>query len=133
MSQTEMQQIGPVSDPSASGGGPVAIQNDVNIDDGPPPDFVPVEKQPVPVKNPPPLYPEIARRAGVEGTVWVKIWVDKEGKAKKAQILKSDAELFNQAAIDAAMQWVFTPAVMNNGPVAVWVSIPFKFKLSQGR
>ena len=101
-------------------------------DDGPPPDFVPVEKQPAPVKNPSPIYPEIARRAGVEGTVWVKIWVDKEGKAKKAQILKSDAELFNQAAIDAAMQWVFTPAVMNNGPVAVWVSIPFKFKLNQG-
>lgn len=133
MSQTEMQQIGPVGDPNAAGTGPVAIQNDVNIDDGPPPDFVPVEKQPTPVKSPPPSYPEIARRAGVEGTVWVKIWVDKEGKAKKAQILKSDAELFNQAAIDAAMQWVFTPAVMNNGPVAVWVSIPFKFKLNQGR
>ncbi len=133
MSQTEMQQIGPVGDPNAAGTGPVAIQNDVNIDDGPPPDFVPVEKQPSPVKSPPPAYPEIARRAGVEGTVWVKIWVDKEGKAKKAQILKSDAELFNQAAIDAAMQWVFTPAVMNNGPVAVWVSIPFKFKLNQGR
>ena len=133
MSQTEMQQIGPVGDAS-TGTGPVAIQNDVKIDDdGPPPDFVPVEKQPTPVKNPAPLYPEIARRAGVEGTVWVKIWVDKEGKAKKAQILKSDAELFNQAAIDAAMQWVFTPAVMNNGPVAVWVSIPFKFKLNQGR
>jgi len=133
MSQSEMQQIGPVGDPNAAGTGPVAIQNDVNIDDGPPPDFVPVEKQPTPVKSPPPSYPEIARRAGVEGTVWVKIWVDKEGKAKKAQILKSDAELFNQAAIDAAMQWVFTPAVMNNGPVAVWVSIPFKFKLNQGR
>lgn len=133
MSQTEMQQIGPVSDPNAAGTGPVAIQNDVNIDDGPPPDFVPVEKQPAPVKSPSPAYPEIARRAGVEGTVWVKIWVDKEGKAKKALIQKSDAELFNQAAIDAAMQWVFTPAVMNNGPVAVWVSIPFKFKLNQGR
>jgi len=132
-SQTELQQVGPVGDPNASGSGPVAIQNDVKIeDDGPPPDFVPVEKQPVPVKNPAPAYPEIARRAGVEGTVWVKIWVDKEGRAKKAQIIKSDAELFNQAAIDAAMQWVFTPAVMNNGPVAVWVSIPFKFKLNQG-
>lgn len=127
--QTELQHIGPVDDPSASGTGPVQIQ----IDDGPPPDFVPVEKQPVAIKSPPPVYPEIARRAGVEGKVWVKIWVDKEGKAKKAQIVRSDAELFNQAALDAAMQWVFTPAVMNNGPVAVWVSIPFVFKLNQGR
>ncbi len=102
-------------------------------DEGPPADFVPVEKNPVPVKQIAPAYPEIARRAGVEGTVWVKIWVDKEGKAKRAQVLKSDAELFNQPSIDAAMKWVFTPAIMNNGPVAVWVSIPFKFKLNQGR
>ncbi|HAP34600.1 MAG TPA: hypothetical protein DCQ28_01155 [Bacteroidetes bacterium] len=117
-------------------GGPVEIEQDVRIEeDGPPPDFVPVEKQPQPLPGnaPPPVYPEIARRAGVEGTVWVKIWVDKEGNPKKAQVLKSDAELFNQPAIDAAMRWKFTPAIMNNGPVSVWVSIPFKFKLNAGR
>jgi periplasmic protein TonB len=132
--QTELaQQVGPGVDVGQGAGGAI-IENDVKIeDDGPPPDFVPVEKQPAPIKAPAPIYPEIARRAGVEGTVWVKIWVDKEGKAKKAQIIKSDAELFNQSAIEAAMQWSFTPAVMNNGPVAVWVSIPFKFKLNQTR
>ena len=131
--QTELaQQVGPGVETGEGTGGAV-IENDLKIDDGPPPDFVPVEKQPTAIKAPPPLYPEIARRAGVEGTVWVKIWVDKEGKAKKAQIIRSDAELFNQAALDAAMQWSFTPAVMNNGPVAVWVSIPFKFKLNQTR
>jgi protein TonB len=132
--QTEMaNQVGAAVE-GATGTGNAVIENDVKIeDDGPPPDFVPVEKQPSPIKNPAPAYPEIARRAGVEGTVWVKIWVDKEGKAKKAQVIKSDAELFNQNAIDAALQWTFTPAVMNNGPVAVWVSIPFKFKLNQAR
>ncbi len=130
--QKEMASITPVGE-GTGGDGPVQIEQDVVIDDGPPPDFVAVEKQPQPVKNPAPVYPEIARRAGVEGTVWVKIWVDKEGKPKKAEILKSDAELFNQPAIDAAMQWVFTPAIMNNGPVAVWVSIPFRFKLNAGR
>ncbi|HLP15149.1 MAG TPA: energy transducer TonB [Bacteroidota bacterium] len=133
--QTEMaNQVGSADVAGSGTGGTPEIQNDVVItDDAPPADFVPVEKQPVPIKNPPPQYPEIARRAGVEGTVWVKIWVDKEGKAKKAQVIKSDAELFNQNAIDAAMQWTFTPAVMNNGPVSVWVSIPFKFKLNQAR
>ncbi len=132
--QTEMAQVSGAGENVGAGTGAPEITNDMVIeDDGPPPDFVPVEKQPVPIKNPPPAYPEIARRAGVEGTVWVKIWVDKEGKAKKAQVIKSDAELFNQNAIDAALQWQFTPAVMNNGPVAVWVSIPFKFKLNQAR
>ncbi|MFA5832482.1 MAG: TonB family protein [Bacteroidota bacterium] len=133
--QEEMAQTGPIGEGEGAGG-PVEIESDVKIEeDGPPPDFVPVEKQPQPIpgNNPAPVYPEIARRAGVEGTVWVKIWVDKEGNPKKAQVLKSDAELFNQPAVDAAMKWKFTPAIMNNGPVSVWVSIPFKFRLNAGR
>jgi len=134
--QQEMAAVGPAIGEGLGEGGPVEIQEDVRIEDeGPPPDFVPVEKQPMPIPGacPQPVYPEIARRAGVEGKVWVKIWVDKEGNPKKAQIIKSDAELFNQPAIEAAMKWKFTPAIMNNGPVAVWVSIPFVFKLNQTR
>lgn len=129
--QTEMsQQASPVIADLGDVGGGVQIEQDIRIEDeGPPPDFVPVEKQPVPVKQVTPVYPELAQRAQMEGTVWVKIWVDKEGKPKKAVVIKSDAEIFNQAAVDAAMQWVFTPAIMNNGPVAVWVAIPFKFRL----
>ena len=131
--QLEMNVPGPVE--GDGGAGNVEIQSDLIVDDGPPPDFVPVEKQPAPIPGncPSPMYPEIARRAGVEGTVWIKIWVDKNGHAKKAQVIKSDAELFNEEAIKAALKWKFTPAIMNNGPVSVWVSIPFKFKLNQGR
>jgi protein TonB len=129
--QQEMsQQMNPVSLEGFGGDGGVQIEQDIRIeDDGPPPDFVPVEKTPVVVKEVKPVYPDLAQRANMEGTVWVKIWVDKEGKAKKAVVIKSDAEIFNEAAVNAAIQWVFTPAIMNNGPVAVWVAIPFKFKL----
>ena len=109
------------------------VEQDIKIeDDGPPPDFVPYEKEPVVVRKVEPKYPEIALRAGLEGNVYLKVWVDKEGKVRKAVILKSDAEIFNQSAIDAAQQWIFTPAVMQKGPVSVWVSIPFRFKL-QGK
>lgn len=113
-----------------AGGGGVNIQQDINIDEDPA-DFVPVEKTPVPVKQVVPEYPDIARRAGIEGTVWVKILVDKEGKAKKAIVMKSDAEIFNEPAVKAALQMVFTPAMMNNGPVAVWAAVPFRFKLNK--
>ncbi|MDP1994988.1 MAG: energy transducer TonB, partial [Ignavibacteria bacterium] len=61
--------------------------------------------------------------------VWVKILVSKEGKPKKAVVVKSDAEIFNQSATDAAMKYSFTPALQNNKPVAVWVVVPFKFEL----
>lgn len=109
----------------------VQIEQDIMIDEEEPPDFVPVEKQPVPVKQVQPDYPDLARRAGLEGTVWVKILVDKEGKAKKAVVMKSDSEIFEEPALAAARQWVFTPAIMNNGPVAVWAAVPFRFKLNK--
>lgn len=126
--QAEMsQQTAPV-DQGPGGGGEKEIK--IEEDEAPPADYVPYEKGPEAVKSVTPKYPDLATRAGLEGTVWVKIWVDKQGKPKKAVVQKSDAEIFNQPAIEAAMQWVFTPAMMKNGPVSVWVSIPFKFKLA---
>jgi periplasmic protein TonB len=130
-SQTEMSQQGaPITE--GTGEGDIAVEQDIQIsdEDAPPADFVPVEKEPVVVKKVEPRYPELAMRAGLEGKVWVKIWVDKEGKPKQVVVLKSDAEIFNEPAIEAAKQFVFTPAYMNNGPVSVWVSIPFRFKLA---
>jgi periplasmic protein TonB len=127
--QTEMSAVqSPVVASDANA--PVDIQKDIVIEEDPA-DFVPVEKQPVPVKQVNPDYPDLARRAGIEGTVWVKILVDREGKAKKAIVMKSDADVFNEPAVKAALQWVFTPAMMNNGPVAVWAAVPFRFKLNK--
>jgi periplasmic protein TonB len=130
--QQEMSQTAsPISEGAAGAGGDLTVQQDIKIDDdAPPADFVAVEKEPVVVKKVEPKYPELAMRAGLEGKVWVKIWVDKEGKAKQVVVLKSDAEIFNEPAVEAAKQFVFTPAYMNNGPVAVWVSVPFKFRLA---
>jgi protein TonB len=122
--QQEMSEVASPITEGLGSGGEIQIE-----DEGPPPDFVPYEKEPVAIKKVNPVYPEIARRAGVEGTVWLKVWVDKEGKVRKAELIKSDADIFNQPAIDAAQQWVFTPALMKSGPVSVWVSIPFRFKL----
>lgn len=127
--QTEMSQTAaPVQEGLGDDG--TVIEQDIKIDeDMPPADFVPVEKDPVVIKKVEPKYPELAMRAGLEGKVWVKIWVDKEGKPRQVVVMKSDAEIFNDPAVDAAKQFLFTPAYMNNGPVAVWVSVPFKFKL----
>jgi TonB family protein len=96
-----------------------------------PEDSVPVEKQPTPLKGhtPNPIYPESARHAGLEGTVWVKLWVDERGNTRKAVVIKSDKEIFNQASIDAAIQWKFDPARLHGKPVAVWVTLPIKFRL----
>jgi protein TonB len=125
------QELSQQTAPIVSTGTGNAAKEEIKIEEEEPPaDYVPYEKAPEPIKQVTPKYPDLATRAGLEGTVWVKIWVDKEGKARKAVVIKSDAEIFNQPAVDAAMQWVFTPAMMKNGPVSVWVSIPFRFKLT---
>jgi TonB family protein len=96
----------------------------------PPRDDVPYDHAPLPIDQVTPKYPELALRAGLEGTVWVKMWVDESGKVVKASVTKSDAEIFNQAAQDAAMKWTFRPALMKGKQVAVWVSVPFRFKIA---
>jgi protein TonB len=126
--QTEMSQaVSPVSEGAAAGG--AVIEQDIRIEDEPPADFVPYEKEPAIVTRVEPKYPDLATRAGIEGTVHLKIWVDKEGKVRKAVVVKSDADILNQPAIDAAVQWTFTPAIQHDKPVAVWVVIPFRFTL----
>ena len=96
----------------------------------PPPDeFVAVDKMPQAVGTIIPHYPELAKRAGLEGSVYVKVLVDEAGKPLKAIVIKSDHEIFNQTSIDAAMQFQFTPAKRDNKPVAVWVVVPFRYRL----
>ena len=130
--QQEMNRgAGPGGEGGGSEGG-TGIPADIKIqDDGSPPaDYVAVEKEPVIIKSVEPRYPDMAVRTGLEGKVSVKIWVDREGKAKEVDVLQSDAEIFNQPAVEAAKQFVFTPAYMNDGPVPVWVTITLKFELS---
>ena len=132
--QAEMSSgVGPGIETGAEeGGGAIQITDDISIEEDEPGmgEFVPVEKSPQIVQSVRPEYPEIARRAGIEATVWVNILVDKKGKPKRAVVVKEDgAGVFNDAAIKAAMAYQFTPAVMNSGPVQVWVSIKFKFTL----
>lgn len=112
-------------EPGIGEGGP----GGVSVPEVEPPPFVPVEKYPVVTRKVDPVYPELAVRAGLEGTVWVKIWVDREGRSHKVELLKSTSEIFNEAALAAAAKFSFIPAYMNGGPVAVWVSIPFAFRL----
>jgi len=127
-SQTDLSRVGPVTDVSGTGAGAI-IEQDVEVEDEPPPAFVPFEKEPVCIKKVEPVYPEIAQKAGLEGKVIAYLWVDKQGKVRDVKIVKSDSEIFNQTVIEAAKQYMFTPAMMKNGPVSVWISVPFSFEL----
>ena len=96
-----------------------------------PTDFRSVEQFPQMVTKVSPEYPALAIKTGIEGFVVVQILVDTNGKVRKAHVLKSDCQIFEKAAVDAAMRTTFTPAIMNGHPVMFWMTIPFKFRLSR--
>lgn len=105
----------------------VKIDDEPNIDD-----FIPVEKEPVVdlvELQKKIVYPEMARKAGIEGRVIVRVLVDKTGKPVKSVVQYSDSQMLDQAAKNAVMKSIFTPAIQNGQPISCWVSIPITFKL----
>ncbi|MBI3005531.1 MAG: energy transducer TonB [Ignavibacteriales bacterium] len=126
--QQELSAVqSPASEQTGEGGG---VSVEFQIDDPGIDEFLPVEKEPQVVKSVSPKYPEVARLAGIEGTVWLKILVGKDGKPKRVVVLKEVPKgMFSEAAMEAAMQFLFTPAIMNAGPVACWVAVPFRFTI----
>jgi len=133
-SQTELsQQQAPALAEDLSGGAQITqdikIEEPVKDEDPDMNAFTAVEKLPEMVRQVAPEYPEIAKRAGITGKVFVKVLVDKEGRPKRAVVIKSDSELFNQVSIEAAMKSAFTPALQNQHPIAVWIVLPYRFTL----
>ncbi len=75
------------------------------------------------------IYPEIAKRAGVQGRVFVKAFVDENGNVVKAEVVKGIGAGCDEAAVDAVMKTKFKPGKQRGKPVKVQVSIPIVFKL----
>ncbi|MCK9425011.1 MAG: energy transducer TonB [Ignavibacteriaceae bacterium] len=93
--------------------------------------YIEVDKMPDMVNQINPVYPEEAKKNGIEGRVFVKVLIGKKGEPKRVVVIKSDNDIFNQSAIEAAMKYTFTPALKGGNPVAVWVVMPFKFELDK--
>ncbi len=110
-----------------------------NFEDMPPPpppssgnqqQFLAFDEPPVMIDYVAPQYPPLAREAGIEGTVAVRVLVNEEGKVIRADVLQSDVTPdMEKAAIAAAMKCRFRPAKQRTIPVKAMVMIPFHFTL----
>ncbi len=80
--------------------------------------------------NPKPVYPPVARRMKLEGTVIVHVLVNPAGKPEIVRLGKSSgAAVLDQAALSAVQNWSFIPARQGSKPVSAWVDIPIHFHL----
>jgi periplasmic protein TonB len=96
--------------------------------------FVAVEEMPEPIGGIAAIqskitYPEIAKRAGVEGRVHVLAFVDENGNVTKAEIIKGLGAGLDEVAVNAVKQTKFKPGKQRGKPVKVQVAIPIIFRL----
>lgn len=91
-------------------------------------EFWSVEEKPDVIDRVNPIYPEMARRAGLEGQVILTFTVTTDGRATDIVVLRG-AEIFRQAALEAVAQFRFRPAKQNDRAVSVRMTMPMRFKL----
>lgn len=75
-----------------------------------------------------PAYPDLARRAGVEGVVVLECVIDPSGRVAEVKVLRSHP-LLEGAAVEAVRQWVYSPTRLNGVPVAVLLTVTVQFRL----
>jgi TonB family protein len=76
-------------------------------------------------------YPEIARKAGIEGRVILNVLVAENGEIDEIKVLKSLGHNgCDEAAMVAVRAVKWKPAMQKGKPVKVWVGIPVIFKLN---
>lgn len=99
-------------------------------------DFTPYDEPPVPIggmaaiaRNV--IYPEIAKEAGIEGTVYIQSYIDEKGVVQNCVINKGmPGTGLDEAAMDAIKKTKFKPALQGDRKVGVWIAIPVTFKLN---
>jgi TonB family protein len=73
-------------------------------------------------------YPEFAKKAGIEGRVFVQFIVDEQGRVLNPQVTRSVHKLLDQAAVEAVKQMRFKPGKQRGEAVKVQMSLPVTFR-----
>jgi periplasmic protein TonB len=96
------------------------------------PMFVPCEKMPGFLEQKKPVYPEMARIAGITGKVFVSVLIGEDGRPIKAKVMKrlpADCDVFDAVALKSVMESRYYPGIQNGSPIKVWFTVPIRFQL----
>jgi protein TonB len=123
----------------ASAFAPTSYSNIDEVPMPPPPstdqaqEFYAFDEPPVLIKFVNPKYPDLARQAGIEGTVLLNVLVGDDGKVLQVTVIQSDVTpAMEKAAQEAAKQFLWKPAKQRTVPVKARMAVPIRFKLHGG-
>jgi protein TonB len=90
--------------------------------------FVAFDEPPVPIVHPDPIYPDWARENGIEGRIILHALIGADGRVRRITVIRGIPGL-SESAAEALRHWTFRPATSNRQAVAVWIEVPFLFRL----
>src|SRR5262245_60132785 len=83
-------------------------------------------REPRPLKMVPPIYPTLASRARITGTVVLEATLTAQGTVEEIRVI-SGHPLLIEAAIACVRQWQYEPTLLNGTPVAVILTAKVRF------
>ena len=82
------------------------------------------------LNNPAPPYPRMSRRMGEQGTVVIRVFINTEGRAEKAEIRTSSGYArLDDTALETVKRWRYVPGTRAGVPEAMWFNVPIRFVL----
>ena len=82
------------------------------------------------IYQPKPVYPEDAKKAGIEGAVVLKAIISKNGTVDNLQVVSGPEEL-RESALDAVREWRYKPYLLNGESTAVETTVTVTYSLAQ--
>jgi len=82
------------------------------------------------LNNPRPPYPPLSRRLGEQGQVVVRVFIEVDGTASRAEVRQSSGfERLDQTALQTVLRWRYVPGKRAGVPEAMWFNVPISFVL----
>jgi TonB family protein len=78
-----------------------------------------------------PSYPPAAKEARVQGTVRMRAVVSKEGSVSGLTLVMSPSAELARTAMDAVLQWQYSPTLLNGEPVEIQTEVDVNFTLTK--
>ncbi len=107
--------LGAISPPTAAAPQPVRVESNLQAANL--------------IKKVVPVYPLLAKSAGVEGMVRFTALIGKDGKMRNLKFISGPSPLV-EAASDAVKRWVYRPTLLNGQPVEVITEINVNFTIT---
>ena len=82
------------------------------------------------LNNPRPPYPPLSKRLGEQGRVVVRVFIEADGTASRAEVRQSSGfERLDQTAVQTVLRWRYVPGKRAGVPEAMWFNVPINFVL----